>query len=52
MGSIAPGKSADFVVLDANPLSDMLNAGRISDVYLRGRRLDRAGLRTRWTAGQ
>ena len=52
MGSIAPGKSADFVILEANPLDDILNAGRISDVYLRGRRIDRAGLRARWTAGQ
>lgn len=52
LGSLAPGRSADFVVLEANPLDDILNAGRIADVYLRGRRLDRAGLRARWTAGQ
>jgi imidazolonepropionase-like amidohydrolase len=50
MGRVAPGKSADFIVLEANPLDDITNAGRISDVYLRGRRLDRAGLRAKWTA--
>ncbi|HUE85379.1 MAG TPA: amidohydrolase family protein, partial [Vicinamibacterales bacterium] len=48
MGSVATGKSADFIVLDANPLDDITNAGRISDVYLRGQRLDRAALRGRW----
>jgi imidazolonepropionase-like amidohydrolase len=43
LGNVAPGKSADFIVLDANPLDDIANAARISDVYLRGQRLDRAG---------
>jgi imidazolonepropionase-like amidohydrolase len=50
MGTVAPGKSADFIVLDANPLADITHVGRISDVYLRGRRLDRAALRAKWTA--
>jgi imidazolonepropionase-like amidohydrolase len=50
MGTIAPGKSADFIVLDANPLADVTNVSRISHVYLRGRRLDRAALRAKWTA--
>ena len=43
------GKSADFVVLDANPLDDITNTRRIAQVYLRGRAVDRAGLRARWT---
>jgi imidazolonepropionase-like amidohydrolase len=49
LGTIAPGKSADFVVLDANPLDDITNTRRIAQVYLRGRAVDRAGLRARWS---
>jgi imidazolonepropionase-like amidohydrolase len=35
-GTIAAGKSADFIVLDANPVDDIVNTRRISSVYLRG----------------
>jgi imidazolonepropionase-like amidohydrolase len=45
LGTIAPGKSADFVVLDANPLVDITNTRRIDRVYLRGTEVDRARLR-------
>ena len=41
MGTIAPGKRADFIVLDANPLDDIANTRRISAVYLQGVALDR-----------
>lgn len=49
VGTIAPGKGADFIVLDANPLDDIAHLRRINEVYLRGSRLDRAALRERWT---
>jgi len=45
LGMVAVGKSADFVVLDANPLDDITNTRKISSVYLRGHRIDREKLR-------
>lgn len=50
LGMVAVGKSADFVVLDANPLDDITNARRISQVYLRGKEVDRAAMRARWNS--
>jgi hypothetical protein len=49
-GMVAPGRSADFIVLDANPLEDIGNTRRINQVYLRGQELDRAALRKKWQA--
>jgi imidazolonepropionase-like amidohydrolase len=41
-GTLEVGKSADFVVLDANPLEDITNTRRISAVVLRGAAVDRS----------
>ncbi len=51
LGTVAEGKSASFVVLDANPLEDINNTHRISDVYLRGERIDREALRAKFMDG-
>jgi imidazolonepropionase-like amidohydrolase len=50
LGTVAPGKSADFIVLDANPLDDITNTRRISQVYLHGAQLDRPALKAKWQA--
>ena len=50
LGMVAPGKSADFIILDANPLDDIANVRKINGVYLRGQEVDRAGLRAKWMA--
>jgi imidazolonepropionase-like amidohydrolase len=50
IGMVAAGKSADFIVLDANPLDNIVNTRRIAKVYLRGQEVDRAGLRAKWQA--
>ena len=44
-GTIAVNKSADFIVLDANPLDDIANTRRISAVYLRGAPVNRSAAR-------
>ncbi|HUQ99594.1 MAG TPA: amidohydrolase family protein [Gemmatimonadaceae bacterium] len=44
LGTVATGKVADLVLLDANPLSDIHNTRRISAVIANGRLYDRAAL--------
>jgi imidazolonepropionase-like amidohydrolase len=51
LGTIAAGKSADFIVLDANPLDEITNSRRIDRVYLRGHLVDRGRLRSMWAGG-
>jgi len=36
-GTLAPGKAADLVLLDANPLEDIANVRRVSGIVLNGR---------------
>src|SRR5262249_39006317 len=45
MGTLAAGKDADFLVLDANPLDDITNTQRIARIYVNGAEVDRAALR-------
>jgi imidazolonepropionase-like amidohydrolase len=45
LGAIRPAMSADFIVLDANPLDDIAGTTKIAAVYRRGDRLDRRAMR-------
>ena len=49
LGTVAAGKSADFIVLDANPLDNILNTRKIDQVYQRGTAIDRAALSQTFT---
>ena len=50
-GTIAVGKRADFIVLEANPLDDITHTRMIADVYLLGAPVDRAGISSRLLGG-
>jgi imidazolonepropionase-like amidohydrolase len=49
MGTLAVGKSADFVVLNGNPFDNIRNTRQIASVYLRGIVLNRDALAAAWT---
>jgi imidazolonepropionase-like amidohydrolase len=44
LGAVAPGKLADLVLLDADPLTNIYNVMKISAVVANGRYFDRAAL--------
>jgi imidazolonepropionase-like amidohydrolase len=47
-GTLAKGKRADFIVLNANPLENIHNTREIDSVYLFGARLDRETLQAKF----
>jgi imidazolonepropionase-like amidohydrolase len=49
-GLVAAGRSADFIVLDANPLDSISNTRRINKVFLRGAEVPRADYAAKWRA--
>ena len=51
-GTLAPGKRADLLVLDANPLDDIKNTRRIAKMYLNGVEVDRAALKASLSSGR
>ena len=51
LGTVETGKTASFVVLNANPVDDITNTRRIDDVYLHGHRVDRDMIRRTYLAG-
>lgn len=40
LGTIQPGKQADLLVLNANPLSDIRNSRQIHSVWIGGRQME------------
>jgi imidazolonepropionase-like amidohydrolase len=40
-GTLTPGKRADFIVLDSDPIANISNTRKIRSVYLHGTQLDR-----------
>jgi len=44
MGTVEVGKNADLVLLDANPVADVVNLSRIAAVFLRGKHFSKAAL--------
>ena len=52
MGTLAIGKRASFIVLDANPLDNIRNTRKISSVYLDGEKVDRDALIAKFRSSQ
>jgi imidazolonepropionase-like amidohydrolase len=47
LGQLVSGKSADFIVLNANPLDNIANTLQIAAIYKKGQPIDRDSLRAR-----
>jgi len=47
-GTLAKGKRADFIVLNANPVENIRNTREIDSVYLYGAKLDRGALQAKF----
>ena len=52
LGAVAPGKMADLVILDADPLKDIRNTLKIAGVVVSGKYLSRAKLDSMLIAGR
>jgi imidazolonepropionase-like amidohydrolase len=52
VGTVAAGKRADLVLLDANPLTNIANSSRIAGVMVNGRWLSKADIDTRLAGGK
>ncbi|MEA2991056.1 MAG: hypothetical protein QOG83_3767 [Alphaproteobacteria bacterium] len=48
-GTLAPGKRADILVLDANPFDDIRNTRRIAKLYIAGAEVDRPAIKASLT---
>ena len=42
VGTLEPGKQADILVVDGNPLEDINHLRRVADVFLAGDQIDRS----------
>jgi imidazolonepropionase-like amidohydrolase len=52
VGTVAAGKRADLMLLEANPLTDIANSSRIAGVMVNGRWLSKADIDTRLASGK
>ena len=43
-GSLGPERTADFIILNANPLDDIRNSRNIDSVWMNGNPVDRSAL--------
>lgn len=49
MGPITAGNTANFIILNANPMDGISSTRLISKVYLRGKEIDRQSMHLAWT---
>ena len=52
VGTVAAGKRADLILLEANPLTNIANSSRIAGVMVNGRWLSKADIDARLAAGK